>query len=315
MSTHPGQVKPITAMAPSAGPGSTHTSTARYGSIMRTRSTLLAGAVLLAAVGAGGWWWRHGTSPDDATGAEPVAAQEERLPIPPIPPRVAEGEEYEHCLSMLDTDPAGANDFAETWGQAGGGDGAAHCHALAQIALGNVETGAEMMETLGRASTQPGIARASVLGQAGQAWMIAGQADRAFAAATMALALSPDDADLLIDRAIAAAALGRFADAITDLDGALDVDPRRADALVYRAAAWRHDGQVDLAQDDIDRALALDPDDPDALLERGILRQRRGDRVGARADWERAIAIDPGSATADLAEQDLALLEAGPDRR
>jgi regulator of sirC expression with transglutaminase-like and TPR domain len=61
--------------------------------------------------------------------------------------------------------------------------------------------------------------------------------------------------------------------------------------------------------------LTLDPDDPDALLERGILRQRMGDPAGARADWEHARGIDPTSTTADLAEQNLALLEAGPERQ
>ena len=100
-----------------------------------------------------------------------------------------------------------------------------------------------------------------------------------------------------------------------DLTHALDLDPRRADALVFRGAAWRHLGHPELAQDDIDRAFAQDPENPDALLERGILRQRRGDREGARRDWEHAIALSPDTATGDLAQQNLALLEAGPDRR
>lgn len=62
-------------------------------------------------------------------------------------------------------------------------------------------------------------------------------------------------------------------------------------------------------------ALTLVPDDPDALREREILRQRMGDSAGARADWERARGVDPNSTTADLAEQDLSLLEAGTQRQ
>ena len=62
------------------------------------------------------------------------------------------------------------------------------------------------------------------------------------------------------------------------------------------------------------RALGLDPDLPEGLLERGILRQRHGDADGARADWERVIELDPDGATADLAEQNLALLDAGPGK-
>ena len=66
---------------------------------------------------------------------------------------------------------------------------------------------------------------------------------------------------------------------------------------------------------DVTEALTLDPDNADALLERGILRQRMGDASGARTDWERARGIDPNSTTADLAQQNLSLLEAGPPAR
>jgi regulator of sirC expression with transglutaminase-like and TPR domain len=72
---------------------------------------------------------------------------------------------------------------------------------------------------------------------------------------------------------------------------------------------------LDLAQADVSLALTLNPDDADALLERGILRQRMGDEKGARADWEHAQELDPNSTTADLAEQNLSLLEAGPVRQ
>ena len=54
---------------------------------------------------------------------------------------------------------------------------------------------------------------------------------------------------------------------------------------------------------------------PEALLERGILRQRRGDSAGARADWQRASDLAPDTATGDLAEQNMQLLAAGPERR
>ena len=84
---------------------------------------------------------------------------------------------------------------------------------------------------------------------------------------------------------------------------------------MLRAAAWRHLNKLDLAQDDIDRAFALDPEYPDALLERGILRQRHGDETGARSDWESAVRLSPDSATGDLAQQNLALLDAGPERK
>ena len=237
------------------------------------------------------------------------------LPLPPIPPRIAEGEDYDKCLSMLNTDPEGASAFADAWEATGGGEGATHCRALAELALGEAETGATLMDKLATDSTAGAAARASVFGQAGQAWLIAGSADKAYRSATLALSLTPDDEDLLIDRAIAAAALERYRSAVEDLDHALETDAKRTDALVLRAAAQRGLNQLDRAREDVERALVQDPDNPEALLERGILRQRRGDRPGARHDWERATALAPDTATADLAQQNLQLLEAGPDRR
>ncbi len=277
---------------------------------MANRSAVVGAVVALGlAMAAAGVWWQRQAGPEAAP------ASLEMLPVPPIPPRIAEGEDYDKCMAMLNTDPSGARAFADAWEATGGGEGATHCLALAEIALGEPEKGAELMDKLAGRSKAPPAARASIYGQAGQAWLIAGTPDRAYGSATLALSMTPDDADLLIDRSIAAASLERYHDAVDDLTHALDLDPRRADALVFRAAAWRHLEQLDLAQDDIDRAFAQDGENPDALLERGILRQRRGDQAGARRDWEQAIQLSPDSATGDLAQQNLALLEAGPERR
>ncbi len=281
---------------------------------MKTRNAIIGGAALLvlAAAAAGVWWTQQ------APVADPIETVEEDntpLPIPPVPPRIAEGTDYEKCLGMLTNDPAGAQSFAEAWEATGGGDGATHCLALSTVALGDPEKGAAMLEELAAKSRGTALSRATVYGQADQAWLIAGDAEHAFGAATLALALSPGDGDLLVDRAVAAGLLERFQDSVDDLTAALDIDPRRADGYTFRGSAWRHLGRMDLAQDDIDRALLLDPDRPESLLERGILRQRRNDATGARADWERAIELSPDSGTADLAQQNLALLEAGPARR
>lgn len=248
-------------------------------------------------------------------GQAPIGQALGDLPMPPVPPRVAQGAEYERCLAMVPMDPQGANVLADAWEATGGGDGATHCRAAALIALGNTEAGADMLEKLAKTSKAPALARAFVYGQATQAWLMAGDAARAYGTATMALLLAPDDVDLLIDRSIAAATMDRFMDAIDDLNLTLDRDPKRTDALVFRAAAWRHEGQLGLASDDVDRALAIDPDYPEALLERGIVRQRRGNLDGARADWQRVLELAPDTATADLAQQNLSLLEAGPRLR
>jgi tetratricopeptide (TPR) repeat protein len=304
---------------------------------MNTRVAKIGGTAMLVAVAAAAWFSMSParlvrmpalfqSAPPEADIAVPAADTDDDgglpLPLPPIPPRIASGADYEKCMGMLATDPAGANEFAANWlsgGAASQKEGAAHCQGLAQIALGNPERGATQLEALAAGSNAPEVARAVVYDQAVQAWMMANNPTQAYAAATHAIALAPEDAgllpDLLIDRAMAAANLTHYMDAIDDLTRALDLDGNRADALVFRAAAWRRSGQLALAQDDVDRALAIDADNPDALLEHGILRQRQGDRRAARADWERCIELDPNGPTADMAEQNLALLAAGPKRR
>lgn len=273
-----------------------------------TRTVLLGAfaAALLAALGAGVWLV---TTPRLAETAEEV------LPIPPEPPRLADGPEMERCLGLLRADPEGARAFAETWETDGGGEGARHCHALAALALGDPALAAERLEALARNSRAGNAARAAVFAQATQAWLMAGLPRRAFGAATMALTISPDDVDLLIDRAVALGGLASYREAIGDLDRALALDPDRVEALVFRAAAHRHLDRVEQALRDIGRALDLAPGNVEALLERGIIRHLRGDIDGARDDWERVVTLAPDSAAADLAIQNLALSEAGPARR
>jgi hypothetical protein len=272
---------------------------------MSRRLTAFCASLALVGGSAGAVWWLTASPrPADETTIE--------LPVPPFPPRIAEGSAYETCLDTLASDPTGAVTLAESWQADGGGDGAVHCRGLALIASGQPSAGAGVLEQLAQQSSAAAMARASVLGQAVQARLMIAQADKAAADASLALALSPADTELFIMRATAEGMLGRFKDAVDDVSEALRLDAQRPDALVLRAVMRRKLDQLDLAQADVSQALALNPDDPDALLERGILRQRMGDASGARADWEHARGIDPNSTTADLAQQDLSLLEAGP---
>jgi tetratricopeptide (TPR) repeat protein len=274
-------------------------------------ATAVASLLLTAAIAA-----PSGTPPPPQGSAKPESAEnapdDTVLPIPPVPPRIAEGAQYDHCLDMLESDPSGADALAASMAANGGGEAAEHCHALAQVALGNTEDGATLLDKLAGTSTSPASARAEVFGQADQAWTMAGKPSHAYESSTKALKLSPDDPDLLIGHAIAALALQLYTEAEADLTHALDLDPQRADALILRAAALRNQDRLDQARADIDAAFALDPGDPDAFLERGIIRQRRGDLDGARQDWEKATELAPDTPTGDLAQQNLALLEAGP---
>lgn len=278
---------------------------------MHARLAVVCAAVLASVAAAGTLGWRSmGTPPP-----EPLPeSMPESLPVPPFPPRIAHGDAYERCLALLMDDPRAAGAEAERMLGTEEDEGAVHCQALARIATGDPDAGAAQLERLAQSSQAVALAKASVMAQAMQARMLAGEAARAHDDADAALRLSPDDPDLLIGRAEAAGALGRPDAAIADLTRALALDGNRADALLHRAVAWRQLNRLDLAVSDADRAIELAPGDPEALLERGILRQRRGDMAGARADWERARSLQPNSTAAELAEQNLALLEAGPAR-
>lgn len=268
---------------------------------------LCASLSLVVAVTAFVQWFARANAP--VATDDPV-----ELPVPPFPPRIAEGDAYESCLSTLANDPISAVSIAEAWQASGGGEAAAHCRGLALIAVGKPSEGADLLEQLAVASSAPPLARASVLWQAGQARLMVAETGKTIEDASAALGLSPDSADLLLLRATAESASGKLGDAVADVSKALRINGQRIDALVQRAVLRREMNQLDLAQADIGRALTLDPDDADALLERGIQRQRLGDVTGARTDWEHVMAVDPNSTTADLAAQDLSLLEAGPRR-
>ncbi|WP_135467924.1 tetratricopeptide repeat protein [Crenalkalicoccus roseus] len=246
------------------------------------------------------------------------AAAETALPLPPRlpePPQAA--PDRGRCAALLRQGPEAAFPAAEAWRQAGGGEEAERCAALALLGLGESARAAERLEALALRSGADRAARAALFAQAGQAWMLAGEADRAFAAATLGLTLAPEDAELLLDRAVALGTARRFAEAREDLDRLLALDPGRAEGWVLRAAALRNLGRLAEAEADIARALSLAPDHAEALLERGLLRRHRGDLAGARGDWGRVIALAPGSATAELAAENLATLggAASPRRR
>jgi tetratricopeptide (TPR) repeat protein len=249
----------------------------------------------------------------DPQAGDPQAGdpQAGNLPVPPFPPRIADGEQYDKCMTMIADDPQGAEAMAAGWQTAEGSPAAIHCQALASIAAGKPEVGARLLEDLAHGGKVKGLACAVLLGQAAEARLMIEQAEAALQDTTEAVAIHPDDPDLLISRANANDTLDRADDAVDDLTQALQLDPSRGDALVLRASLRRRMDRPDEARSDIGRALALDPDDAEALLERGIQRQEAGDLAGARQDWTHAQKADPNSEAAELAAQNLALLDAG----
>ena len=214
-----------------------------------------------------------------------AAAQPSKSVAPPFAaegaPRSAEAdaETYARCMKLARQDPHAAQRLAQTWLARGGAHPADHCAAVALIALGKYKEGATRLQRLAQAMTKaPAALRADVLDQAGQAWLLAGDPVRAYAAAGEAVGLQPGDPELLIDRAEAADSAGYLDRAVGDLDQVLKAHPNRVDALIYRASAYRALDRLDPARADIDKALAQAPHSPAALLERGNIRRLEGDR-------------------------------------
>jgi len=217
---------------------------------------------------------------------------------------------YRACMAMAEKNPALAFRDAVRWRDLGGGEGASHCAAVALIGLEQYREAATRLEELALDSKRAPQLKARVLVQAGQAWLLAGMAERAEAVATAALTLSSENAiienaAILVDRAQARAQLKDYKGALADLDASLKLHPSDADALVFRATAKRFLGDLPGAAEGIEAALRINISHPDALLERGILRRLSKYDKGAREDWLMVLSIAPTSGAAEAARANL----------
>ncbi|MBM3600384.1 MAG: tetratricopeptide repeat protein [Alphaproteobacteria bacterium] len=225
----------------------------------------------------------------------------------PAADNALEEERYRQCLAKVNENAEAGFERARDWRISGGGIPSRHCAAMALIALQKFAMAAQMLEQIAgdQADMSPEL-RADVLAQAGQAWIMQGDAVRAISAQTAALKLKPDDPDLLIDRSIGYGGSGRYWEAIDDLNRVIELNPRRADAYVFRASAYRLVDAPELALDDVAEALRLSPGSPDALLERGMLRRMTGDDAGARQDWVQVVRMGAAAGAAlDVARANL----------
>ncbi|MGE5505766.1 MAG: tetratricopeptide repeat protein [Actinomycetota bacterium] len=214
--------------------------------------------------------------------------------------------EYRKCFVLARTQPEQGWEEALAWASLGGGEAARHCGAVALIGLGKYEEAAHRLEALAQESRRPESVRAEMLAQAGQAWLLAGNPQRALAAQDTALGLVPGSPELELDKAVTLAQVGHYKEVVAVLDDVLRRQPNRTEAMVLRASAYRYLEQMALAKDDVARALVLDPEFADGLLERGMLRRIEGDDVGARADWIKVLSLaPPESPTAEAARRNL----------
>ncbi len=245
-------------------------------------------------------------------GATALASETDNKPFPPslsINP-FAGSDPYQDCISAIAKKPDDAFEMALAWRDHGGGVQAERCAAVALISLDEPGEAASRLSALSqRPDAGTAADRASLLGQAGNAWLLAGQPESAEAAFSAALQFSAQDSELWIDRARARAAHQDWANAEADLNTAIGLDKSKPEVFVLRASARHAQGKMDGYKSDIDAALAIDPTYPDALVERGALKVQAGDAAGARADWLQVLLRAPDSPAADTVRSQIEQLE------
>ncbi len=213
--------------------------------------------------------------------------------------------EYARCMALAPSDPDDAFEMATAWRELGGGDAAEHCASLALLYSGQPEFAARRLEVLANTMIAEPAFKGEVFVQAGQAWLLHGDAPRAEAALTAAVELLQGRPQVMVDRAQARFEMTDYDGALADLDAAIAADPNLAEAYVFRAATLRFLDAPDRARGDVATALALAPDDPAALLERGILHRLAGNDDAARVDWLRILEIASDDPAADMARANI----------
>jgi len=219
------------------------------------------------------------------------------------------GQRYASCLRTANLDPGRGLALATEWSRTKGGAPAEHCAAVSLVELKRYPEAATRLDALGRAPDM-GNLRPEIFDQAGNAWMMAGDADRAVASFSNALTLSANDADLYADLARAQAMKKSWSEAEGDLNEALRLQPRRTDLLVLRASARDAQRKMKEARQDVDQALSLKPLAPEALVERGEIFKHAGDLPAAKRDFESVLKVQKNGESAETARQELDEMDA-----
>jgi tetratricopeptide (TPR) repeat protein len=201
---------------------------------------------------------------------------------PSIAAAPADQQRLDACVARVEADPAAAYEEAMAWAHEERAREARWCAAQAMVKLGRHEEAARRFETLAGDQNWPQDNRLDAYSQAGNAWLLARDGNRAKAAFDHAARLSTNHPDVLIDRARAYAMLSDWPHAEEDLSAALDKRPADALALMLRATARMNRGAFDLAVKDAEDAVRNDPRNVDVLLTLGAAReaQRLGKAPG-----------------------------------
>jgi tetratricopeptide (TPR) repeat protein len=124
------------------------------------------------------------------------------------------------------------------------------------------------------------------------------QYDKALAAFRKAQAITPNDAELLVNVGTVYYYQKNLAAARHALDSAIAINPNEPNAYNTYALVESAAGNFDAALTQVEKALALRPDDPYFLNNRGYMHLKKGSLDQARADIDQSIGEDPYNAWA-----------------
>lgn len=246
-----------------------------------------------------------------------LLAQAAAAPPTPLPADPALAARYEACLDLATDAPVQAVDRATAWQAEGGRFFARQCRGIAYAQLERWTAAAnDFIGAAQEAELAHDRHAAHYWAQAGNAWLAAGEPQKARAALDAALAAGTltglDLGEARFDRARALVELGDLAGARRDIDAALP--NARADPLLWLASATlaRRMGDLPRAKADAIEAFQRARDDGAVLLEIGNIAYAEGDRKGAAMAWREAIARRPGTPAAETAQARLDALDPPP---
>ena len=217
------------------------------------------------------------------------------------------------CIALVRTAPSQAATEAQAWLEETGAmrPMARRCLGLAFAAQEQWASAATVYDQAAQeAETANDPGRAGFRAQAGNAWLAAGEAQRALQALDAALTTPGLDqaqrGQALLDRARVQVALGHADRARIDLDSALQLVPGEAIAWYLSAALARRAGDLPRAASDIARARQLAPEDPDILLLAGTIIGQGGNMNEAYTLYRRVVELAPDSEAGRQAAASLA---------